>query len=809
MNQKPKRWAQLEQQWQQWAEENGGPDNLTNLECRFVACATKGEEFDCAPNGGVTGDEIDKIDDWEERRIRAEVIVALGAGEVPGWSVHPRWGLRLRGAKVAGQVDLSRADLTRCPLAFETCRFENGVKLYQATTADLAFKSCHLPTLGGKQLNSKASLYLTQTRLRHVSLADASFRGIVDLSKARVVNPGYQALSGERIRAASVYLCHAYVKGEVNVSGSQINGELDCRQARLFSSHGSRLAFCGNDLSASDVDFRGAHVKGELAIWSAQISSQFNCSWAHLVNPSGDVLSVDRTSAVDGILLHDICAEGSIRVVDVETNAWLSLDQAYVKGKVNISGATIGDQLHCGGAHFINPNDTALEGRGLSSSGVNLTNTRVEGTVNLVGATITGDVHIGNVARDYRQSARFINSDGTAFQCQDLRAANVYLTYAYVEGKVDLTNAQVTGSDLRIWGTYIKGEVTLMSTRISGDLSITGDGRYDGNTQLINPAETALNCQDLRATNVFLGNTHVEGMVQMWSARISSDFYCRKSTQLHNPRGEALSAQGCRVAGRLHFQLAEAAVGKIDLARAEIGVLHDDLDSWPINYPISLVGFSYYALEEAANLEKLERKEATKVQKQWVLEKRLAWVGKNHPYSPDVYNQLAAVYKRSGEEDHARKVAIARERARRERPSDITKGRRAWSLFLAYTVRYGYQPWLASIYFVVLLILGWGFFALPGAKHAMVPAPDAHGLPANATKDCQNHPCFSPFFYAFDALVPFIDFHQESSAYWVPAADQIGGWGWWSALISLLLSVSGWILLAAVAAGVGSLWRRE
>src|SRR5215212_6007889 len=113
---------------------NGRLFDLTELEERFIDCAAKGEEFDCAPDGGgywrrVTGDEIDEIKDWVKRKIRAEVIVALCTGEVLGRSVHPQRGLRLRGGKVVGRVDLSRADLSRYPLAFYTCKFEEGVVL--------------------------------------------------------------------------------------------------------------------------------------------------------------------------------------------------------------------------------------------------------------------------------------------------------------------------------------------------------------------------------------------------------------------------------------------------------------------------------------------------------------------------------------------------------------------------------------------------------------------------------------------------------------------------------------------------------
>jgi hypothetical protein len=171
---------------------------LTPLETRLVECAAAGDELDCAPTGATTA-EFDQIDDWEERKIRAEVLIALCTGEVSDWSVHPRRGLRLRGAYIAGHVDLSRAQLTQCPLAFHTCRFEEAVELYQATTSDISFTSCDLPSLRGIELNSGASLHLTKTHLQGISLPRAEFRGLVELSEVRLSNPESRALNAERM----------------------------------------------------------------------------------------------------------------------------------------------------------------------------------------------------------------------------------------------------------------------------------------------------------------------------------------------------------------------------------------------------------------------------------------------------------------------------------------------------------------------------------------------------------------------------------------------------------------------------------
>ena len=143
---------------------------------------------------------------------------------MPDWYVHPRRGLQLRGAYIIGQVDLSRAQIIQCPLAFDTCRFEESVVLYQATTSDLVFTSCALPSLECDELNLSASLHLTKTHLPQMALGGASFRGIVELSEVRLVNPGGKALSADGIGARGVFLIGTHVEGQVRFLGANVSG---------------------------------------------------------------------------------------------------------------------------------------------------------------------------------------------------------------------------------------------------------------------------------------------------------------------------------------------------------------------------------------------------------------------------------------------------------------------------------------------------------------------------------------------------------------------------------------------------------
>jgi len=368
--------------------------------------------------------------------------------------------------------------------------------------------------------------------------------------------------------------------------------------------------------------------------------------------------------------------------------------------------------------------------------------------MSLVGASFRGNVVFSEV--------RLINREGyAALSADGLSARGVVLEDTQVEGEVRLLGADLCGS---------------LSCR-------------EG-TRLINPKCRALNAEAMSASSVFLQHTHVKGEVRLAGAALSH-LECSKDTRLINPEGKALYAYSCQVEGLLIFELGEAAVGKVNLAYAQIGTLDDDLASWPDTY--NLVGFTYNSLGGDQDLDR-----------------RLTWVSKSEPFSPHVYTQLAEVYRRTGHEGFARQVAIRREKERGRQP-DLSWEAKVWNRFLGFTVAYGYQPWRALVALVVSFLLGWGLFSLPPAEEVMVH-PSTKKVDSISAAACHEpYPCFSPSIYVLDTLLPIVDLHQERN--WVPARPR--PWGVWYEVLMWVLIGSGWILTTAVVAGMGSLWRKE
>ncbi|MEV0603229.1 hypothetical protein AB0I82_28605 [Streptomyces sp. NPDC050315] len=152
----------------------------------------------------------------------------------------------------------------------------------------------------------------------------------------------------------------------------------------------------------------------------------------------------------------------------------------------------------------------------------------------------------------------------------------------------------------------------------------------------------------------------------------------------------------------------------------------------------------------------------------------MAWIQRSPGYSPRPYEQLASWYRNAGHDDDARRVLLAKQRHRRRTLSPAT---RAWGHLLDVTVGYGYRPWLAGIWLLMLTLLG----TLTFATHSPTPVKPGESAP------------FQPLVYTLDLLIPIGGLGQRTAWYW---PDDTIQW------LAYLLIAFGWVLTTAVIAGV-------
>ncbi|MDN3356014.1 hypothetical protein [Actinomadura sp. DC4] len=433
-----------------------------------------------------------------------------------------------------------------------------------------------------------------------------------------------------------------------------------------------------------------------------------------------------RAKVLRALLLGVPAGEGEV--------AALRLSGARVTGTLDLQYATAEQAIRLWGCHFekapvlygaklrqLNLSESWLPGltaATLQVGGVlRLTDCRVPGEIQLGGAKISGAVFLDRA---------HLGGDKTA-------ALQLYQA--------------VIGDDLWAPGLTVQGEVDLNGARVAGAITLD-DATLDASAGTALKAESLtigsnLSARRLRATGrVSLRGSTFPGQVDLTGARLSS------------PGGVALRASSC-TAGELWLRDAAPIDGLVNLRRSTFELIHATPEVWPDRVRID--GLTYGSLAPALaageRLELLERDD--------------------EGYVPHAYEQLAAAYRRIGDDAGARAVQLAKQRRHRRTLSWYAK---AWGHVQDATVGYGFRPTRAMAWLVALLVAGTVVYGL----HHPQAAEPAKG------------PDFHAAVYTLDLLLPIIDFGQEK------AFNPHGAYQW----LAYLLIAAGWVLATTVVAGV-------
>jgi hypothetical protein len=326
---------------------------------RLAAALRSGTLLDLVPNTerGVPLDE-DEMRGWgKEHEVDAGILRGLllrrGLDEGGGGS-DPR-GLRLRGARIRGRLDL---DFLECSVALflEDCLLERGVTAQQASLSTLRLRRCRLehpdePPFLGDYLRVDGWLDLSEVVVSAkseegaVRLLNARV-GRLSMTSATVRNSAGAAIFGEGIQTdGGIFLDQRFVaegfgeRGAVRLSGAQIGGQLSLRTAKLRNPEGPALL--ADSLQASgDVAFskgfvaEGSSERGAVRLLGARIHGQLNLREATLRNPKGPALHASWIQTLGTLYLErGFCADGSgdrgaVRLLGARIGGQLSLREA-------------------------------------------------------------------------------------------------------------------------------------------------------------------------------------------------------------------------------------------------------------------------------------------------------------------------------------------------------------------------------------------------------------------------------------------------------------------------------------------------
>lgn len=534
-------------------------------------------------------------------------------------------------------------------------------------------------------------------------------------------------------------------RGQVWLVGTSIGGQLMCRGGTFENPKGDALNAESVAVTGSVFLDRGFNAEGSVILAGAQIGGTVWCRGGTFDTPRGTALTFEAASVTISIMLNE------------EDHADGRKKRFCARGEVNLEGARIGGDLSCSGGAFVNLSGLALDAESASITGsVFLDRVNAKGTVWLAGASIGGGL--------WCSGGKFTKPGGLALSAD---------------------SASITGPVILDRRFKAKGAVILAGASIDRGLSCHGGTFINHSGDALNAAGASI------AVGVVLDRGpsdrdsndrgfNAKGTVNLAGATISGSLDCSGGSFAadgNKDTADALSLERTTVATTLTLKPNEVR-GVVDLTDATVGTLRDSQTSWPQKLRLAGLIYQYIVDDGVSDRQRIK----------WL--QRHVDAGGSKTYNPRPYEQLATMYRATGQDSAARNVGVARADAHHESLPRNPAGwfRRGWSRFLRVTVGYGYQPWLAMLWLLGL----WTVASL------VVYAADAQDAMRQLIADPELAPELVPPVYALDLLIPVVDLGQRS--HWQPE---------WPFSIAYWIAVlAGWALITAVIAGITSSFRR-
>jgi hypothetical protein len=679
---------------------------------------------------------------------------------------------------------------------------------------------------GGMKVGGNLSFDDAFTATGAIDLRGADIVGNLTCRRARFngTNGDGNALFADRTRIGG----HALLNGGITAAGAvylvdaDIRGNLECRGARLNGANNDGKALNGERMKVgSDVYLdQGFTATGTTSLRRALISGQFSCRGARLVARKGaDALSAERMKVGDDVFLDTLVgssrflAVGGISLVGAEivgnlscTGAWLavagrdgkamagagikvggdlSLDDAFTAaGAIDLRGADIVSNLNCRRAR--------IDGTNGDGNALNADSAKVGGHVLLTGGfTAAGVIYLLDADIAGNLECRGAHLTNPGFGGRALNAERMKVGGdVYFDTPADMSGFNAEGT-IYLLGAHIDG---ILSCR---GATLTRPGK-DGNSlfgERIRVGGNVYLSQGFSAGGTLrLGAATVGGALEIAPRKLTED-----------EAETALDAAGAKIFGKLRWIPEEQATGQVNLEGTAVGQLED---SWTGPYGSERPN-GYWPSDGRLRLDGLTYDHITG-QHPVSVDQRLRWIRSQYEpnsgsiFATQPYKQLAKVYREAGKDTEYRRVAIAQRRDLRQY-GNLRWYRRAFNWLLDVLIGYGYQTWKAMVYLAVLYALVLAFSIGARSHDAIVPIQNTALLyPSPSAQHCANqYPCFNPFGYAIDTVIPLINVHQAD--FWGPDAST--PWGSAGVIIAYVSTGLGWLLATFAVAGFTGLVR--
>jgi hypothetical protein len=468
--------------------------------------------------------------------IRAEVIRALllGAAEAEPGFVS---GVRLRGARITGCLDLTGADVP-WSLTCEDCYFDEEIVLAESSVRAVRVVNSSLPGFNGTRMRVDGIVSLQDcSRVAAVRLDQARVIGEVCLQGAAVgQDASAVAISADGLSVDGEMNCVGLVsRGAVSLQGLQLTGSLDITDAQVLRP-GPRALAVGNASIGGRLIGHGLQVNGELLLHDTTVT-RIELAGARLHNPGGLALSAGGLAVKGGMFCNG--------------------DGFSAHGGVWLVGARLGANLSFAKATLSNPGKLALVLDRATIGDFDGSDLRCSGRISLVGVRVATDMNFGRA---------HIDGDGQVAMVAD---------------------GGVIHGTLRLAEMRARGEVAIRTSHIGRRVILT-------DAHLENPAGTALALSGTEiASDLFCRDVTIVGEARLARAQVRGHLDLDHA-RLANSAGTALDAFGLQ-AGEISLLPAQPVCGTVNLSHVHVGVLRDDPSCWPDD--LNLDGLTYSTLE--------------------------------------------------------------------------------------------------------------------------------------------------------------------------------------------------------------------
>jgi len=388
--------------------------------------------------------------------------------------------------------------------------------------------------------------------------------------------------------------------------------------------------------------------------------------------------------------------------------------------------------------------------------------------------TFTGDLAL-NSGCTIRTEVRLAGATiGRDLNCERLQLRSSERSTSLPRRRLMADGARIAGDAILTGGFEADGDVRLVGVRIAGDLRVE-DARFTGSVDSEGVRGDALSLDKVRvAGRVSLDKGFsAAGTVRLRRARIAGDLDCNGATfDVFGDMGlagcAALLIDRAKVGGSLVLTRLKRPLMGASLAGAQVGALQDDLSTW--GGRLALDGFTYARFADGAPT---------------TAPFRLSWLARQEPahlsrdFRSQPWRQLIAVMRRMGHQDEARDVAVAREshlrrigRVSAGAPRGLRWLPRLGHRLFGVLAGYGHRPGRLIASMLVMWLLCGVMYWAAAERGALAPTNpmvfnDPRHTPCRSGNWTQcpslaaEYPAFQPFAYSLDLLLPLIDLQQE------------------------------------------------